>query len=111
MKKSIFILLAIFTGVIIALNTGCKDDPKETCEQDEICEGEPEVTLCCTDGADCYWTYNGTEYPDTDAGLDQLYDDLGCASTAKSALEGDSKDYIMAKLLALRDRVVEASKR
>ena len=74
MKKSILILLAIVTGVIFAMNTGCEEDPKEACEQDAFCEGEPEVTLCCTDGEDCYWTYDGKEYADTDAGRDLLYE-------------------------------------
>lgn len=80
---------------------------KEACEQDIFCEGEPEITLCCTDGTACYWTYNGNNYPDTPEGLDQLYNDLGCTTTTKA---GDY-NYIMEELLAMRERVIEASKR
>lgn len=109
MKKSVLILLAVLTGVIFALNTGCEDDdPKEACEQDEICEGEPEVTLCCTEDVDCYWTYDGKDYADTDAGLDQLMDDLGCTTEGKS---GEVNDEILARLLALRDRVIQMVKK
>ena len=113
MKKKLFFIstiLLVFTAVAV-LNTACEEEPKEACEQDVFCEGEPEVTLCCTDGSDCYWTYNGKNYPDTSEGIDELYDDLGCTTTTKSGEKGDEYDYIMEKLLAMRERVIEASKR
>ncbi|NOQ27379.1 MAG: hypothetical protein GQ564_18610 [Bacteroidales bacterium] len=111
MKKSFFILSMLLFGVMLATYTSCEEDPVEACEQDEICEGEPEVTLCCTDGEDCYWTYNGDSYPDTDAGVNSLYDNLGCASSKKSASYDQEKNEIIIKLLALRDRVIEKSQR
>lgn len=114
MKKKLLFITLILLGMaaITTLNTACEEDkPKEACEQDIFCEGEPEVTLCCTDGTDCYWTYNETDYPDTPEGIDQLYNDLGCTTKGKSFEKDGDYDYIMDKLLAMRERVIEASKR
>lgn len=107
MKNKFLYLTLILAGVFsfAILNTACEEDEaKEVCEQEEVCEGEPEVTLCCTEETDCYWTYNGKNYADTDEGIDQLYNDLGCATDAKS---GEVNHEILTKLLNLRDRVIE----
>lgn len=113
MKKKLFFISLILISAfsITVLNTSCEEEPKEACEQDMFCEGEPEVTLCCTDGEDCYWTYNGKNYADNQAGWDELYDDLGCTTTSKSVKYGKDYELFMEHLFAMRDRVIEASTR
>jgi len=87
MKKSIFIISMLLAGAVIALNTGCEEEPKESCEQDLFCDNTVEVTACCTDGTDCYYTYNGQNYPDTQQGLQDLIEALDCTTTKSASLE------------------------
>jgi len=94
MKKSIFIIAMLVLGGIFALNTGCEEDPKESCEQDLFCENTVEVTACCTDGADCYYTYDGQNYPDTDQGLLDLIEALDCTTTKSASLEEANEDLV-----------------
>lgn len=109
MKKRAFILSLVLMGALVALYTSCEKDPVEECvQEEEICEGADAVTTCCTDGAECYYTYNGFEFPDTEAGLERLFDSLGCAGSAKSSNE-EYKEYIIAKLQALLEEAKELS--
>ncbi len=100
MKKGLFLLTLLFIGGAILLNTGCEEDPKEACEQDMFCDGEVAVTACCTDGEDCYFTYNGKNYPDTAEGIEDLIADLNCTTT-KAAAEEDEHTFIYAQLESL----------
>ena len=109
MKRKIFLLLFVI-GAIIAFNTGCEKDPVEECVQEEFCDGEKEATACCTDGADCYYTYNGVEYPDTEEGLAALIAALDCTTTKSVSIDGDNADMI-ARLQALLEEARELSKR
>ncbi|MFC2151061.1 hypothetical protein ACFLSE_00925 [Bacteroidota bacterium] len=107
MKKLLLILTFVLTGAIFVVNTSCEDDPKEACEQDLFCDDTVEVTACCTDGANCYYTYNGINYPDTDQGLLDLIEALDC-STKSVSIDGD--DYMVVRLQALLEEARKLSK-
>jgi len=111
MKKKFLILTLIFAGALVALYSGCEEDPIEECVQEEICPEAPEVTACCTDGADCVFTYNGYEYPDTDEGYNRLIDSLGCGSSKKSESLNKENDYLFSQLQSLLEKARELSKR
>jgi len=88
--------------------SGCEDVTDESCEQQDMneilnCGVEKNVEVCCEAGADCVYKYNGTDYPDTDTGLTNLADALGC--TYKSA-EGydEQNELIIQSLIALREK-------
>jgi hypothetical protein len=54
------------------------------------------------------YKYEGLEYPDTNAGLNDLADALGC--TYKSAVENEAqKELIISYLIALRDRAKDGA--
>lgn len=112
MKKKIFFMSLLLAGAfaIAALNTACEEDPKEACEQDLFCYDTVEVTACCTDGADCYYTYGGVEYPDTDQGLLDLIAALDCTSTKSATINGENIEMI-ARLQALLEEARALSKR
>jgi len=74
MKNRIGILTMLVLSTFCL--TFCTEDPEE-CTADEFCS-EP-VTACCTDGT-CVYEYDGVEYPDTDQGLSDLSDAIGCAA-------------------------------
>jgi hypothetical protein len=101
-------LLAILTGVFITTWYACEDDPEETCLQDEICDFKF-VTICCTvenDEEVCVYKYDGNEYPDTEAGLAQVAELLGCESaTAYAKAAGDEKLDVRQALEDLMNRV------
>ena len=109
MKKKIFVLSTLIIGAIFAIITSCEKDPVEACEQDLFCDGTTEVTACCTDGADCYYTYNGIEYPDTQEGLADLVAALGCATTKSMAIDGENSDMVI-RLQALLEEARIMSK-
>lgn len=93
--------------------SGCDDTADESCEQQDMneilnCGAEKNVEVCCTSSADCVYKYEGTEYPDTEAGLNDLADALGC--TSKSAVENDDqKELIISNLIALKERAKHGS--
>ena len=105
MKKKLFFISLLFVGAIsmIVLNTACEDDPKEACEQDMFCDDTVEVTACCTDGKDCYYTYNGVDYPDTNEGLADLIEALDCAKSKSVSIDGPNAEMI-ARLQELLER-------
>lgn len=109
MKKSIFIISMLLLGAVVALNTGCEEDPKESCEQDLFCDSTVEVTACCTDGADCYYTYNGQNYPDTQQGLQDLIAALDCTTTKSASLE-EANEELGHRLQAMLEEARISSK-
>jgi hypothetical protein len=108
MNKKLLSIGVLLIGITITvvLNTGCEEDPKEACLQDEFCTLENDelktVTTCCTDGEDCYYTYNGTNYPDTEQGRANLVEAMGCATVAKKSSNPEHEyDFVIARLEAL----------
>lgn len=104
--KSVLAIMLIAT--IPVVYSGCADDgDNESCAQQDMneiltCGGETNVEVCCVSGADCVYKFNGQEYPDTNQGLNDLADALGC--TYKSAeAQAAEKDLIIEKLEALRE--------
>jgi len=93
--------------------SGCEDSSDESCEQQDMneiltCDGEKNVEVCCTAGADCVYKFNGTDYPDTETGLNNLADALGC--TYKSADDYDEQNALIIKtLIALREKAKSRS--
>jgi hypothetical protein len=82
--------------------TGCEDEGGESCEQQDMnqvlnCGAEKNVEVCCTEGADCVYKYNGQEYPDTNQGITNLADALGC--TYKSSADYEKQKELIIKLL------------
>lgn len=112
MKRKVFFMSLLIAGVfaIAAINTACEEDPKEACEQDLFCDDTVEVTACCTDGANCYFTYRGVDYPDTDQGILDLSEALGCSTTKSVTIEGANAE-IVARLQALLESARIQSKR
>jgi len=110
MKKRVFILSLLLTGAIVAFHTACEKDPVEACEQDLFCDGTMEVTACCTDGTDCYYTYNGQEYPDTEQGLADLVEALDCGTTKSISIDGEN-DSMFVILQSLLEKARELSNR
>jgi len=90
--------------------SGCDSgEASENCTEQDMneilnCGTETNVEVCCEIGAACVYKYNGQDYPDTDAGLNDLADALGC--TYKSSEENDEqKELIIKALIALKKRV------
>ncbi len=112
MKKKVFFMSLLISGVfaIAAINTACEETPKEACEQDLFCDDTVEVTACCTDGASCYYTYEGVDYPDTDQGLLDLIEALDCTTTKSVTIEGANAEMV-ARLQALLESARIHSKR
>ena len=108
MKKGIFILALAIIGALTVLNTACEITPDEACEEDLFCDNTKEVTVCCTDGTDCHWSYLGVNYPDTDAGLHDLLLALDCDST-KSGSEKDNSCDLADELRALLEEARKLS--
>lgn len=106
MKKNLLFMPFILLLMVFTLAVSCKDDPEETCGQDEICEAKS-VTACCTDGV-CVYKYNDKEYKESE--LAQLAIDLGC-STAVTGLDGKSTglgndlEAVQSRLQVLMDKV------
>jgi len=85
-----------------------KEEDDESCEQQDMnevlnCGEEKNVEVCCISGASCTYKYNGTEYPDTSEGLNDLADALGC--TYKSSEDYEKQKLILIEhLIALKFR-------
>ncbi len=102
-------LSAIIIVVLIsAVFSACEKTTNESCEQQDMneilnCGEEKNVEVCCTTGSACVYMYNGVEYPDTNEGLNDLADALGC--TYKSSADYDTqKLLIIEHLIALKNR-------
>ena len=88
--------------------SACEKATGENCEQQDMneilnCGSEKNVEVCCTTGSECVYKYNGTEYSDTNTGLNDLADALGC-SYKSSDDYGEQKQLIIEYLIALKDR-------
>ncbi len=106
------ILKSLVTIAIFALfalsYSACGTSSDESCEQQDMneilnCGVEKNVEVCCTTGAGCVYTYNGQEYPDTNTGLSNLADALGCTYKS-SANYNEEKELIIQQLIELKDR-------
>ena len=99
--------IAIISIISITI-TACTETAVENCEQQDMneilnCDEEKNVEVCCETGAICIYKYAGQDYPDTEAGLNDLADALGC--TYKSSENMDlQKELIIKNLKALRER-------
>ena len=54
------------------------------------------VEVCCTEGSSCVYKFNGNEYADTNDGLNDLAEALGCAT--KSSANYDEQKELIIKL-------------
>lgn len=105
--KTVLALLLIAT--IPLVYSGCADDGEdESCAQQDMneiltCDGETNVEVCCVAGAACVYKFNGTDYPDTEAGLNDLADALGCTYKSLDAQNAE-KELIIEKLIELREK-------
>ena len=106
LSKSLSALVIIF--LISVAFFACEKTAGESCEQQDMneilnCGEEKNVEVCCTTGSACVYMYNGVEYPDTNAGLSDLADALGC--TYKSSDDYDTQKLVIIKyLVAMKDR-------
>lgn len=106
------LLKSLTTIAIIALISlsfsACEKAASESCEQQDMneilnCGSEKNVEVCCTTGSACVYKYDGQEYPDTDEGLNNLADALGC--TYKSSVNYyEQKQIIIKHLIALKQK-------
>ncbi len=102
-----FVAIAIIASISF-LASACQTAATESCEQQDMnevlnCGTEKNVEVCCETGAACVYKYNGQEYPDTDQGLSDLADALGC--TYKSSfIDNEQKELIIKNLIALKER-------
>lgn len=110
MRKGLIIFTMLFIAGVAAVNTGCEEEPLEACEQDLFCDGTVEVTACCTDGQDCYYTYNGVDYPDTNEGITNLIEALDCTTAKKASMEDDAYAYTFARLKTMLEEARIRSK-
>lgn len=106
------LLKSLATITIITLITlsfsACEKAASESCEQQDMneildCGSEKNVEVCCTSGSSCIYKFDGTEYPDTEAGLNSLADALGCTKKS-SANYDEQKQLIIKHLIALKER-------
>jgi hypothetical protein len=82
MKNKILLLPLLLFGLLIAVQYGCEPTTDESCESfnPPQCSAPDDATVCC-DGDQCYYTYQGQTYPDTDQGMEDLIKDM-CGTTA-----------------------------
>lgn len=110
--KHVLILALISMGTLGFIGCG-EDEATESCEQQDMneifnCGEEKNVEVCCTEGADCVYSYNGVDYPNTTQGLEDLADALGCA-TAKSAGYEEQHALIIKCLIEMMEKAKAGS--
>lgn len=101
-----FLAIAFISVLALPYNS-CQKADEESCEQQDMnevlnCGEEKNVEVCCVSGSSCTYKYNGTEYPDTDQGLNDLADALGCSYKGSADYE-TQQEIIKTELLKLRD--------
>ncbi len=101
-------LITITIVILFSLSfSACEKSSDESCEQQDMseilnCGSEKNVEVCCTTDSDCVYKYDGQDYPDTEEGLNDLSDALGC--NYKSSVKNDEqKQLIIKHLIALKD--------
>ena len=104
--------IVIITLVPVAFS-GCEDSADESCEQQDMneildCGVEKNVEVCCTSGAACIYEYEGQEYPDTETGLNNLADALGCSYKGSDDYD-EQNTLIVNALIALKERAKSGS--
>lgn len=107
--KNLKSLAAIAIIALLSITfSACEKTEDESCEQQDMnevlnCGEEKNVEVCCTTGSSCVYKYNGIEYPDTNTGLNNLADALGC--TYKNAPDYEEQKLILIQhLISLKDR-------
>jgi hypothetical protein len=63
-----------------------------------FCDNSVKVTACCTDGKDCYFTYDGKKYPDTEEGMDRLIQDINCTTAKNFTSVAEKNAYFYQRL-------------
>ena len=102
-------LAAILIIALISFSySACEKVDNESCEQYDMneilnCGSEKNVEACCVSGSGCVYKYNGQDYPDTQEGLNDLADVLGCTYKSSANYENEKK-LIIRHLISLKDR-------
>jgi uncharacterized lipoprotein YehR (DUF1307 family) len=100
-------LAIAFIAVLSLSYSACEKEDEESCEQQDMnevlnCGEEKNVEVCCVSGSACTYKYNGTEYPDTETGLNNLADALGCTYKGSEEYEMQ-KQIIIEHLINLKN--------
>jgi uncharacterized lipoprotein YehR (DUF1307 family) len=98
----------VFIAFLAVSYTACEKEDEESCEQQDMnevlnCGEEKNVEVCCVSGSSCTYKYNGTEYPDTNDGLSDLADALGCTYKSDADYE-KQKEILINHLIELKYR-------
>jgi len=101
------VIAIAFIALLAIPYSSCNKEDEESCEQQDMnevlnCGEEKNVEVCCVSGSSCTYKYDGNEYPDTDQGLNDLADALGCSYKGSAEYEAQ-QIIIKAELLKLRD--------
>lgn len=103
------VLFSMLIALVPMLYYGCDSSgDDESCEQQDMseiltCDGEKNVEVCCVAGSDCVYKFDGQEYPDTEQGLNNLADALGCTYKSIEAQDAE-KNLIIEELVKLREK-------
>lgn len=102
------IALSILSISVVTISGCTEESAEESCEQQDMneildCGAEKNVEVCCESGSDCVYKYNGQSYADSQAGLSDLADALGCnyKSSEDMAIQ---KELIIENLKELKHR-------
>lgn len=101
-------LAIAFISVLTLTYSACEKEDDESCEQQDMnevlnCGEEKNVEVCCISGSSCTYKYNGSEYPDTNQGLSDLADALGCTYKSDADYEAQ-KSLLIDHLIDLKNR-------
>lgn len=102
-------LVSILIVAVVTFSfSACEKASDESCEEQDMnqvlnCGTEKIVEVCCITGSACTYKYDGVEYPDTNAGLNDLADALGC-NYKDSQTKEQQKELIIKYLIALKDK-------
>ena len=94
------LILALISFGTLGFNGCTEDEVSKSCEQQDMneilnCGEQKNVEVCCTEGSDCVYSYNGIDYPNTSQGLSDLADALGCTTTKSADYEEQHALVIM----------------
>jgi hypothetical protein len=99
--------IALFALIILPFSS-CEDLGGESCEQQDMneiltCGSEKNVEVCCESGSECVYKYNGQEYADTESGLTDLADALGCTYKGSDGYD-EQMELIINSLVELKEK-------